>query len=284
MPTALLAASDLSSRSAPALARAVRLAARTGARLAVLHVVEDDQPEARMQEAQRSAESFLREQLGALGAPADCEVITRAGDAFRVIGEEAEARAAELIVLGAYRRRLLRDVFIGTTVERVTRTAGRPVLMANGPGGEGWRRVCIATDMSQASAEAARAAHALGLLDGVEVTFVHAYAPITREMMTHAGIAEDRVRGESKRAFDDTRREVARFIQKLDLGDLSYSARIVDGLGASAITGVVEQTQPDLLVIGTRGLSGVRRLFLGSVAQELMASLDIDILAVPPGG
>jgi universal stress protein E len=54
------------------------------------------------------------------------------------------------------------------------------------------------------------------------------------------------------------------------------------GVGADAIAGLVEQAKPDLLVIGTRGLSGVKRLFLGSVAQELMGSLEVDIHAVPP--
>ena len=39
---------------------------------------------------------------------------------------------------------------------------------------------------------------------------------------------------------------------------------------------------PDPLAIGTRGLSGIRRLFLGSVAQKLMGSVEIDVLAVPP--
>ena len=56
------------------------------------------------------------------------------------------------------------------------------------------------------------------------------------------------------------------------------------GAGADAIEGLVEQARPDLLVLGTRGFSGVKRLFLRSVAQQLMGSLDIDMLAVPPIG
>jgi nucleotide-binding universal stress UspA family protein len=193
-------------------------------------------------------------------------------------------RASDLIVLGAHRRQILRDVFVGTTIERVTRTARRPVLIANGKTGERWKKVFIAIDMSETSAEAARTAHALGLLDGADVSFVHAYAPITRQMMTYAGIPLERVQEESAREFQATRREVARFIQALGLQDLNYNARIVEGLGAGAIAGVVEQGKADLLVIGTRGLSGVKRLFLGSVAQDLMSSLKTDILAVPPAG
>lgn len=282
MLNSLLVASDLSSRSKPAVRLAVQLAEAAQARLAVLHVVEDDQPEARMQEEMRSAQEFLDGQLASFGKPKDCEVFTRAGDAFQVISEMAGSRAADLIVLGSHRRHILRDVFVGTTIERVTRTAGRPVLMANGKTEERWKKVFIAIDMSETSAQAARTAHSLGLLDGVDVTFVHAYAPYVRPMMIYAGVAQDRVSEEANREFENTRRDVALFIQDLGLSDLSHKVRIVEGLGAGALAGIVEQSRPDLLVIGTRGLSGLKRLFLGSVAQELMCSLEIDILAVPP--
>jgi len=282
MLKSILAACDLSSRAKPAVQRAVLLAAASGARLTVLHVVEDDLLENRAREEIANAEDFLSDQVAGFGAPSQAEVVVLVGHAFHAIGEEAQARDADLIVMGAHRRRFLRDVFIGTTIERVTRTAGRPVLMANAKTAERWRKVFIATDMSETSGHAARKAQALGLLDGADVTFIHGYAPITRQMMTHAGIPADRVHEEAEREFQSTRRELGRFIQRLDLGDLSYSARIIEGVGADAIAGLVEQAKPDLLVIGTRGLSGVRRLFLGSVAQELMGSLEIDILAVPP--
>jgi universal stress protein E len=37
----------------------------------------------------------------------------------------------DLIVMGAHRKQFLRDVFVGTTVERVIRTGPYPVLMVN---------------------------------------------------------------------------------------------------------------------------------------------------------
>lgn len=279
----ILVASDLSSRSWPAVQRGVQLAKASGATLCVLHVVEDDLLEDRMRHEIRSAEDYLTEQVAGFGKPPACEIAAATGHAFHVIGEEARVREADLIVMGAHRRQFLRDVFVGTTIERVTRTAGRPVLMANSRSGERWRKVFIATDMSETSGHAARKAHALGLLDDAEVTFVHGYAPITRQMMTHAGIPPERVHEEAEREFQSTRRELGQFIQRLELGNLSYNARIIEGVGADAIAGLVQQATPDLLVIGTRGLSGIRRLFLGSVAQELMGSVEVDILAVPPG-
>lgn len=38
----------------------------------------------------------------------------------------------------------------------------------------------------------------------------------------------------------------------------------------------------DLLVIGTRGRSGIAKVLLGSVAEEILRIVDVDILAVPP--
>jgi universal stress protein E len=282
MLKSILVASDLSSRSKPAVQRGVQLAEGSGAALCVLHVVEDDLLEDRMRDEIRSAEDYLTKQVAGFGKPLACDVAVATGHAFHVIGEEARAREADLIIMGAHRRQFLRDVFVGTTIERVTRTAGRPVLMANSKTGERWRKVFIASDMSEASGHAARKAHALGLLENADVTFIHGFAPITRQMMTHAGIPAERVHQEAEREFQSTRRELGQFIQGLDLGELNYNARIIEGVGADAISGLVEQAKPDLLVIGTRGLSGIRRLFLGSVAQELMGSVEIDVLAVPP--
>ncbi len=282
MLKSILAATDLSSRSKPAVRRAVQLAGRSGASLAVLHVVEDDLLGASMYAEIGKVEEYLTRQLQDLHASAGYEVAVASGHAFHVIVEEARAREADLIVMGAHRRQFLRDVLIGTTIERVTRTAGRPVLMANSGTAKRWRKIFIATDLSETSSHAARTAHELGLLGDADVTFIHGYAPITRQMMTHAGIPADRVHEESEREFQSIRRELARFVQRLGLDGISHDARIIEGVGAEAIAGLVEQAKPDLLVIGTRGLSGVKRLFLGSVAQELMGSVEIDILAVPP--
>lgn len=40
--------------------------------------------------------------------------------------------------------------------------------------------------------------------------------------------------------------------------------------------------RPDLLVIGIHGRSGLLKVLLGSVTEEALRSLNVDILAVPP--
>jgi nucleotide-binding universal stress UspA family protein len=57
---------------------------------------------------------------------------------------------------------------------------------------------------------------------------------------------------------------------------------IEEGLPMTALRRVLEQEPVDLLVMGTRGLTGVKRMLIGSVADAAMRELDCDILTVPP--
>jgi nucleotide-binding universal stress UspA family protein len=66
------------------------------------------------------------------------------------------------VVMGEHRKRLLRDVFVGTTIERVMRIGHRPVLMASGPAEWTYRRVLAAVDTSESAAYALRTAQRLG--------------------------------------------------------------------------------------------------------------------------
>jgi nucleotide-binding universal stress UspA family protein len=55
-----------------------------------------------------------------------------------------------------------------------------------------------------------------------------------------------------------------------------------EGTPIEVIKAAVKEIGPDLLLIGTRGRSGLPRVLLGSVAEEVLKSVDVDVLAVPP--
>ena len=62
----ILAATDFSTRAQRALRRAGLLARDTGAELALVHVVDDDQPQDLVAMERREAERILAEQVGAI--------------------------------------------------------------------------------------------------------------------------------------------------------------------------------------------------------------------------
>jgi universal stress protein E len=280
----IVAATDFSTRSQRALRRAGLLAQSSGAKLAVVHVVDDDQPQDLVEIERREAERLFAEQINAMaelrGVP--CRPMVVAGNPFDGILRTAAATKADLIVMGAHRKQFLLDVFIGTTVERVIRTGSYPVLMVNNEVTQPYRTVLAAVDMSEPSGNAIRAAKSAGLIGDEGITLLHAFFPLGKGKMSMAGIdravIDEYVAGERQRAIA----ELAAFAAANELGDQRLSLRVEEGGAFEVISRAVEETRPDLLVIGTHGRSGLLKVLLGSVTEEALRSLNTDILAVPP--
>lgn len=281
-PRRILAATDLSSRSDRALRRAAMLAQAAGTELLLLHAVDDDQPRSMVEAERREAEVLLRQQIAALPEVRDAIALVEEGDPFEAILDIAEARAVDLIVLGEHRRRLLRDIFTGTTLERVMRHGQRPVLMVNAPPTGPYRRVLAATDCSAHSARALRAAARLGLLEDAALTVVHAFEPPGMGAMALADMPGPAIAALAADAAREARAALADFLAGLDLGG-PPQLLVEQGRPATVVKDAAARLRPDLLVIGTAGAGALQRALLGSVAAEVLAGVGCDALAVPPG-
>ncbi len=282
----ILCATDLSSRSDRAVRRAALLARQAGAELVMLSVVDDDQPRILVETGRREVAALLAGQ--ARGVPELQGLRPRlrveTGDAFDTIIRVAGAEQADLIVMGEHRKRLLRDMFAGTTIERVMRLGHRPVLMVNRSAERPYRRLLAAVDMSERSADAVRAALRLGLAAGAEWTVFHAFHQPGRGSMMLADLPAAAVEGHVATTAAETRAALARFLHGIDPGLASRLPSIVleEGLPADALHAAVKRLSPDLVVMGTRGHGLIGRLVLGSVAETALRTLECDVLAVPP--
>jgi nucleotide-binding universal stress UspA family protein len=76
--------------------------------------------------------------------------------------------------------------------------------------------------------------------------------------------------------------ELAAFVVANDLGKQRWSLRVEEGSPMEVIARIVSEVRPDLLVMGTHGRSGLLKVLIGSVTEEALRSLNVDILAVPP--
>jgi hypothetical protein len=70
--------------------------------------------------------------------------------------------------------------------------------------------------------------------------------------------------------------------QLLEADGLIVRARLVIGAPADAILRVSSEEQADLIVMATHGRSGLSRLALGSVAEEVIRHADLPVLLVRP--
>jgi nucleotide-binding universal stress UspA family protein len=124
----IVAATDFSTRSQRAVRRAAVLTRACDAELTLLHVVDEDRPQGLVDRDSREAQKHVQELAHSMTELRGlrCEAMVVAGDAFDGILRAARSRAADLVVMGAHRRQMLRDIFVGTTIERVIRAGPFP--------------------------------------------------------------------------------------------------------------------------------------------------------------
>ena len=81
---------------------------------------------------------------------------------------------------------------------------------------------------------------------------------------------------------DPSHNEMARLLQSFSESNppLRYEERYVEGIPVSAILSVAAEEKADLIVMGTTGRSGLKRLILGSVAEEVTRRAPCPVLTL----
>lgn len=295
----ILVASDLSPRADYAIARAAQLAVQHGAELVVLHVVEPVMP---LQPAEdwlwpagglpatvernlaATAQAELEARMAKLpqATRVQWRVETCGGAAFLEIIRRARALEADLIVVGAHGRAYLRDLLLGTTAERVIRKGDRPVLAVKKPCEQEYRRVLAAVDFSPTSKEAVRLAARLAPRAPIEL--FHAFELGYEGRIVDGGMSSDELEDLLRKYEQWARDRLGEFAR--DCGLEAGTTRVIvrHGYPGTTIARAVEEQRADLVCIGTRGLSGMRYVLLGSVAEHVLREVSCDVLVVHPQG
>ncbi len=275
-----LAATDFSTRSNRALRQAGLLAQPGRDRLLVVHVVDDDQPEELIRAEKREAELVLAEQMDSMPElrGVECRPMVVTGNPFEGILRVAADSRADLIVMGRHRKQLLLDIFVGTTIERVIRKGSVPVLMVNNEAQLKYQNIVAPVDMSEASANALRTALTAGVITDGGATLLHAFWVLRKgQMFENKASIDSYFASERQRAMD----ELATFVVENDFNRVRWSLRAEEGAPIEVISRAVSEMRPDLLVMGTHGRSRLGKALIGSVTEEALRSLSVDILAVP---
>ena len=141
-------------------------------------------------------------------------------------------------------------------------------------------RILVPTDFSETAAHAMRHASDLALRSGARliVIYVDSFLPPIDVTATIGGWDDSLFRQLRDRAEGQLQREAAANIDALvPCETIVRVARPVEGIVAQA-----RESEAELIVMGTHGRSGVRRLILGSVTEAVMRKAETPVLAVPP--
>ena len=271
----ILAATDLSTRGERALGRALRLRRRFGAQLTVLHVVEDELPEPIASRRAEEARELIDGQLRARGEPPDVEataVEVAFGTGYAAVIQRAQALGAGLTVLGSHRENTWRDLFLGSTIERVLRQGSTPVLTAKHEPSADYQRVLVAVDFSVYSRRALE--FACRLVPDGEFVVLHGYD------LPFAGFLSEPPPREAVLLEGEILEQMRALLRDLPIAPGRMRPEVRLGGALPSVEAAVGEFAPDLLVVGTHGRAGVARALLGSVAERLLRRPRCDVLAV----
>lgn len=207
------------------------------------------------------------------------------------ITEYAVERDVDLIVLGRRGRTGVGERLLGGVTEQVLHYSPAPVLVVpdGGDGGDGtderWRfeRVLLPTDGS-ANAEAA-VDHAVSVARryGAEIHVLNVVDLQTAAGLFHAG----GFTREEKAYLESIGREaVDRTVERIETADpdAAFESAVVQTAELAGVSGEIRayvgDHDVDLVVLGSHGRSNLRRQLLGSVASNVLRTVDVPVLVV----
>lgn len=220
-----------------------------------------------------AASARLREiGLGATGS-------VHRGRPASVIAELASSSHADLIVVGSRGHGTIESMLLGSVSSEVIDRASVPVLVARSTS---VTRVVLAWDGSESAGQAAEIVRDWSIFSRVPVRVVSVAdlgvpwwtgfpEPGTAESMSVYLDAAQAVRLESTQLADAM------------AGDLRAAGRDAaaesrHGAAATEIIGAARSSGADLIVLGTRGRTGISRLLLGSVARNTLHHAPCSVL------
>ncbi len=137
----------------------------------------------------------------------------------------------------------------------------------------------LAVDGSEESLNATRALEALS--PGKELTLLHVVnVPGVPYPAIGAGIAKDLTLTVQKGLKDEGERLLNQAESLLPLNHGQLTKKLEEGVPAEGILKVSKEQQPDLLLIGDRGLGQIREQLLGSVSHRVMTHATCSTLIV----
>jgi nucleotide-binding universal stress UspA family protein len=301
-PTKILLATDGSSEAELAARTGVALAQKTGSKLHVVHAsywapaslldpISSDhavhesvekKTRARLQEAVRRIEEVFGGTVESshlrVGRP-DAEIVT-----------QAEEIGAGLIVVGSRGLGALGRSLMGGVSESVVRHAHCPVLVVREEPVVLPTKVLLATDGSESATHATQAAVELSKTTDSELHVLYVSedpytaASFYPESTNFEGVkqVDPALIEELGRQFEQEARQVldAEVEKVRAVGGTVAEVYLRMGSPAAEVVDLAEELGVGLVVVGSRGLGGIRRALIGSVSDSVVRHAHCPVLVV----
>lgn len=209
------------------------------------------------------------------------EPVLLRGRAASLIAEEAREMHADLVVVGHRGQGRWESMLLGSVSAEVVDHAPCPVLVARD---ERLGPVVLADDRSAYARAAESVLIDWPLFAGLPITVVM----VAAKAFPYAASVGPQVDTEAMQGYArgtaaqrrSTEEECQAAATRLRQAGLDAKAEVRDGDPAHQIVACAREQEAGLIVIGTRGQTGLRRLILGSVARNVLLHAPCSVLVV----
>jgi len=140
-----------------------------------------------------------------------------------------------------------------------------------------FQRILIPIDGSQLSLKAAKqGAYVASKLEST-VVFLHVIDVRTIQTSSLAGADSDTIRARLRNIAEIYLNEAAKLAEEQNI---TFQNQIREGLPAEDILKEIEEEKIDLVIMGSKGMSGAHRVVIGSTAEEVVRWSTCPVLIV----
>jgi nucleotide-binding universal stress UspA family protein len=291
----ILVTTDLSSAAEPALIAAASLARDLSARLTLLHVLNAGSLAGASpvrEEVQRLKTEWREEvapQLEILakrlldGVPHELAIVEAAAVASGICTFASE-HGVDLLVIATHGRTGIRRWMLGSVAEAVLRKAPCEVLAVRsevqGNPLETLHRILVPTDFSECSGVALDRAVETARCHSAEIHLLHSYelaVPLALGAAAGQPLGLDE---EAERLRSHAQRLLQSLKGKVEAQGVPVRTYLSPDGPVQAIVDAAKELRADLIVMGTHGRSGFRRLLVGSVVDPVVRMAPCAVLTV----
>lgn len=285
----ILATTDFSKISLVGVRYAVSLADKVDAGVALVHVIERAPRFAGMESVVLAKDDadvieLAERELARLAkkeSKKDLAVqsFVRHGKPFDEIAALARSREADLVVIATRGYTGLKNVWLGSTAERVVRHAPCAVLTVPPRNAKATafqlKRIVVPIDFSETSAQALPYAAALAEQFGAEIILLHVieWVAIPSELGSAPSAITEADKG-------SVAKDLLRLRQEALGEDVPGRTIVRAGAPFQEITRAAKEMGADMIILTTRGHTGLQNVLLGSTAERVVRHAECPVLVV----
>lgn len=205
------------------------------------------------------------------GIKAGSEILRSRGSVSDSLIKHITRERSDLVVAGTRGLGGFKRMLIGSVSSHLVSHSPSPVLVVRDPETKKikLKRIIVATDGSESSSRAERLAISLGKSLDLKLTFVSVvYLPPT-SYAVGGGVAIDKTLIALR---EDATKAASKAASLAKSNGVQAETKVIDEFRSpvASITNLAKKEEYDLVVVGTRGLGGFKKLALGSVAEGIL--------------